>query len=199
MAIDLHNRRFAIVGLPGSGKSNLARYLLRQTERHIIYDPLGEYPGYRRYVPESRRSAEELETFLSDVVIPMQPDLFIMDESNRYINPKPAHLSPFIGDLNDLSRHWGISWGVIARRPTQLHTDIFELTHFVFVYGLHGKNDIRMLNEMYDGFGKMVKGLEPFHFAVLERVPTERIYIHAPVENMDGVRFDSESTLNRGK
>ena len=79
----------------------------------------------------------------------------------------------------DFSRHEGISFGLIARRPVQLHTDLVELSQFYFVFNLHGRNDITTLNNTYQGMGETVRGLQEYHFAVLNE--GRLLTVHEPV------------------
>ena len=178
--IDITNKRFVVIGLQGSGKTWLVKSILQDVDRHIVYDALGEYRGFRRYVPIDIHSDEELDEFIKDTVIPYQPDLFVLDESSRYIDGHGASkLRTSLADLVDLSRHWGISWGCVARRPSQMHSHILELAHFVFIFGLHGRNDRLTLNNWYSGLGDVVNELPEYHFAVLEE--GRRLTVHTPV------------------
>lgn len=180
--IELANKRFIIIGLQGSGKTTLAKSILRGVDRHIVYDPMGEYPanqGFRNFVPDDMDSPAEMDDFIGNVVIPWQPDLFILDEGSRYIPHNPKRLPRNLSRMVDLSRHWAISWGVIARRPSQIHTDVRELAHYIFVFGLHGSNDIKTLDNWYAGMGQVVRSLPEYHFAVLEN--GNRLTTHIPV------------------
>lgn len=185
--IDLKNKRFIILGLPGSGKTELAKSIARSVSRDdcLVYDPLGGDPdhvdwvGFRRYVPDDRESAEELNECVKTLVIKRRPALFLVDEANKYIKPKPHPLPSAIADLNDLSRHWGIAWGLIARRPVQFHPDVVELAHYLFVFSLRGRNDRQYLNDLHEGMGNAVATLPPFHFVVSEG--GRRFFVHAPV------------------
>ena len=179
--IDITDKRFVIIGLPGSGKTTLARHILNSSERVIVYDPMSEYQGYRRYVPNDPHSIEELDDFIVRVVARYKPDIFMLDEANRYIQPKPNRLPRAVADMVDVSRHWGVAWGAIARRPSQLHTDILELAHFGFVFNLSGKNDRRALDNWYAGLGDAVASLPPYHFAVVES--GKGFEVHTPVES----------------
>ena len=85
--IDITDKRFVIIGLPGSGKTTLARHILNSSERVIVYDPMSEYQGYRRYVPNDPHSIEELDDFIVRVVARYKPDIFMLDEANRHIQP----------------------------------------------------------------------------------------------------------------
>ena len=186
--IVLDNKRFTIFGLPGSGKTELAKYIIRSTDRYVIYDPLGrdiehhDFDGYRRYIPRDRDSTAELSGFIKNTVIPNRRHirLFVVDEANKYVQPKPNRLPPGIADLNDLSRHWGIAWGLIPRRPSQFHTDVVELCHYLFVFKLPGKNDHKYLNSVMAGAGDAVEVLGQHYFLVID-FERGRYDIHAPV------------------
>ena len=118
--IDLTDKSFVIFGLRGSGKSWLVKNILDSTPDHIIYDPLGEHKGYRQYIPDDRDSTDELSEMIQGLVIKKKPSLFIIDEANKYIPPKPTRLCPGVADLVDFSRHWKISFGAVARRMSHL-------------------------------------------------------------------------------
>jgi len=178
--IDLTNKRFVILGLQGSGKTILAKHLLSKTKKHLVYDVVKEYKGFNRYIPTDRNSKEELESFIQVLVFKrVKPSLLIIDEANRYLEPKPTALPLGISELNDLSRHIGISWGVICRRPVQLHSDMMELAHYLFIFNLRGKNDISYLDTILPGLGDTVANLKPYEFAVVS--DNREITVHEPL------------------
>lgn len=177
--IDLRNKRAVIFGLPDSGKSMLAKSIIQSQPSHVVYDPMGEYDGWNNYVPEDRHSKIELDEFVSKYVIPRRPKLFVLDEANKYVEPKPSRIPRALADLNDFSAHSDIAWMMIARRPAQFHTDIVELAHYVFAFGLPGKNDRALFDSYIKGLGDVVAQLKPHHFVVLEN--GQNYYVHAPV------------------
>ena len=83
--VDLTNKSFVICGQKGTGKSWLIKSILDSTPDHIVYDPLSEHDGYRRYIPEDRDSQQELSDMIVGIVVPQRPSLFIIDEANKYI------------------------------------------------------------------------------------------------------------------
>ena len=85
--IDLTNKSFVSCGQKGTGKSWLIKSILDSTPNHIVYDPLSEHDGYRRYIPEDRDSQQELSDMIVGIVVPQRPRLFIIDEANKYILP----------------------------------------------------------------------------------------------------------------
>ena len=178
--INLANKGWAVFGPRGSGKSELVNQILDSHPDHLVYDPLNEHQGRNRYVPSDRESIDELDAFVRGIVIPRKPALCVIDEANKYILPKPTRLPPGVADLNDFARHWGISCGFVARRPVQFHTDIVELADFVFCFSLTGKNDYAYMEGLHQGLGDTVRGLEKYHFAILEG--GRSVTVHAPVD-----------------
>lgn len=178
--IDITNKRFCILGLQGSGKTELAKHLLRGSSNHLVYDPLQEYDGFRRYVPDDRNSIDELTLCIQKLVVAkLKPDLFLLDEANRYCPPKPHPLPMGIAELNDWSRHMSLSWGCICRRPVQLHSDLMELAHYLFIFVLKGKNDGMYLDSILPHLSDTVASLPDYHFAVVAE--NRSVSIHAPI------------------
>ena len=178
--IDLTGKGFCIFGVRGSGKSWLVKHILDSTPGHLIYDPLDEHGGYRRYIPDDRQSSDELNKLINDLVIPRKPRLFVVDESNKYIKPKPTPLPSGVADLNDFARHWGTSCGWVCRRMAQLSTDIVELSNHLFVFKLTGKNDYAYLENLHQGLGDAVRNLGPHEFMSLTN--GSEMELHAPVD-----------------
>ena len=169
----LIGKRFVILGLQGSGKSENAKYILRQYgDRAIVYDTLNEYEGFSRYVPEQNQSYPycnlELDLFCDKYLYPNLNayDLFVIDEANLYC-PSKRPLPSSIMKINDYNRHYDLGFGVIARRATQLHTDLLELAHYLFIYRLTGVNDSKYLNAVVDGLGDEVASLQDYEFVLV--------------------------------
>jgi len=178
--MNLANKSWAVFGLRGSGKTELVKQILRSNPDHLVYDPMDDYEGFRRYRPADRESIQELDDFVRGMVIPRKPSLCVIDEANKYIQPKPTRLPPGIADLNDFARHWGVSCGYVARRPVQFHTDIVELANFVFFFNLPGKNDYAYMEGLHQGLGDKVRGLAKYHFVILEE--GRAMTVHGPVD-----------------
>lgn len=184
MIPDLTDKRFVILGLQGTGKTYMAKYLLEQHPASIVYDVLHEYLGYNRYIVKYRQygneAINELNMLVSKVVIGSKKiKLFILDEANRFCPAKPHPLPDSILELNDFQRHYGISFGAICRRPTQLHTDLVELAHYLFIFQLKGKNDLLYLDGIAGGLGDKVLALPEYHFVIVH--PNHEYEIHWPV------------------
>ena len=197
--MDLASKGWAVFGLRGSGKSWFVKSVLQSTPDHLIYDPLKEHSGYNKYTPTDRTSIEELEKVIEGPVIKgikvvednktmfptrivgetWKPELFVIDEANRYIAPKPTRLPKPVADLVDYGRHWFVSFGVVARRPVQFHTDLIELADVVFFFHLPGKNDYAYLESLHSGLGDTVRNLPAHHFVAFSH--GSEITVHAPI------------------
>jgi hypothetical protein len=198
--MDLGSKGWAVFGLRGSGKSWFVKSVLETTPDHYIYDPLAEHAGYNRYRPTDRTSIEELNTVIEGPVIQgvkvtdnnkhmfptrrvgetWKPELFVIDEANRYIYPHPTRLPKPVEDLVDLGRHMKLSFGVVARRPAQFHTTLIELCDHVFFFQIPGTVDHRYLESLHPGLGDTVRDLAPYHFVAFSH--GSEITVHAPIK-----------------
>ena len=198
--MDLGSKGWAVFGLRGSGKSWFVKSVLESTPDHLIYDPLKEHKGYNKYTPTDRTSIDELAQVIEGPVIEgvkvtednkamvptrrvgetWKPELFVIDDCNRYVYPKPTRLPKPIADLVDYGRHWNVSFGAVARRPVQFHTDLIELADVVFFFQLPGKNDNAYLESLHTGLGDTVRNLAPYHFVAFSH--GSEITVHAPIK-----------------
>ncbi len=171
--VDIDGKSFAIFGLPDSGKSTFANYLLATLgPSAFVYDTVHEYPldkAYTVYRPTDRRNPAELEAVIRTAVFknPVRRwKYFIIDEANIFCPSKPAPLPRAVADLNDLRAHYGVALGSIARRPVQLNQDLTDLAHYLFIFKLSGKHDIDYLNNISAGMGDAAGALLPYHFVI---------------------------------
>jgi len=166
--IDLTNKRAVIFGLQQTGKSCLIKNaILPKVKRHFVFDTLNEYQGFNRYIVQNRDKdgIPELEK-IAELVVAQKADLFIIDEANRYLLPKPTPLPQQISAINDFQAHMGLAFICVCRRPVQLHQDITELAHYIISFNLVGKNDISYLNAVANGLGDKVANLQGHEFLI---------------------------------
>lgn len=183
--LDLNAKGFCIFGLPDSGKSTLASFILNSYgQGAFVYDTLHEYKAepYDSYSPNDRYSTGELETVIRAVLKAGRYQLLVIDEANRFCPSKPAPLPQAVADLNDWRAHYGLAVGFIARRPVQLNQDLTELSHYLFIFNLKGKNDIAYLNDLAAGLGDMVSTLAPYHFVVVDSLRNYEVFSPVPAE-----------------
>jgi len=181
--IELTNKRFCIFGLQGSGKTTLAKYILRQFgDSGWVIDVLDEYAGFNRYVMQDRdySGIDELNAAIYFILNKYKPKLLIIDEANRYCKPKRP-LPEAVGHLNDFHRHYDLAIGFISRRPAQLHTDLVELAHYLFIFRLVGKNDRFYLESLKEGLSDAVLQLPQYSFVFYNRETGEIRVMKVPI------------------
>lgn len=170
---EFEGKGICVFGLRGSGKSVWTRNFLSQYKKHLIVDPMVEYPGFRRYIPQNRAygkdAINEINTLAEMLVVPKKNngkakvDLFAIDESNRYC-PNRQPLPHSLLDIMDYQRHWKLTTVHVARRPVQMNTDIVELANYIIIFNLAGKNDQQYLNDVSKGLGDAVLELPKYHY-----------------------------------
>ena len=184
--LDLSSKGFCIFGLPDSGKSTLANFILKiYGSRAFVYDTLGEYEAepYDSYIPKERNDPAELEVVTRNIMASRRYSLYIIEETNRFCPSKPVPLPSAIADLNDFRAHYELGVGYIARRPVQLNQDLTELAHYIFFFQLDGKNDSSYLNDLKIGLGDAVANLAPYHFILYHKGFDFELYSPVPATN----------------
>jgi len=151
----INGKQVIIVGLRGAGKSYLIEQLAKAENKHVFIDPLDEHTEHTRFVPSRRMRSEQLQAevcaFFRKIQGNAKIKLMLCDESNQYFINKWQPLPAEVQDLVDYSRHdkKTICW--VARRITQLPTDITELGDIYLFFKQTGKNDLRALDDVCSG------------------------------------------------
>lgn len=175
--------RRVIVGLQGSGKTVLAKHIIdryrKQGVSTLVIDYQHEYDGkghtaYR--VADRVNPTQEVDALLQHTIIEpytarvprkQRYGHIVFDEAPRYF-PNRAPLPPAMAQINDVGRHIGVAVTCIARRFSQVNTDIVELAHEIYLFRQSGVNDLKRCNEMSAGLANIVGNLPPHHYAVLD-------------------------------
>ncbi|MAF42985.1 MAG: hypothetical protein CMI54_02275 [Parcubacteria group bacterium] len=184
--LKLTRKTWAVFGYKGGGKSVLAQYIASSYgDKCLYYDTLHEAPpdaSFHAFQPKNRQNVGELLSVIKLIQANKRYRMLIIDEANRYAKPKPTPLPQEIADMNDWARHpqYNLSVGYIARRPTQLNTDLTEIADYLFIFHLGGKNDIKYLNDLRSGLGDTVQNLPLWHFVVADQ--SRHWQIMAPVD-----------------
>lgn len=186
---NLVGKQVGVFGLKNSGKTNFVKWLLKNFyPRSFVFDPMDEYKdewGFNQYVPQQKRSQAELEMFIDQVIKPnkQQIDMMVVDESNRY-HTKGGELDGPVAEIIDYgTSHWNLGAIFIARRPVQVHTDILELSEYLFIFRLTGKNDHKRLDNIAPGLSDAVRDLPQYGCVMVK--PDRSFEVLQPVPLMD--------------
>jgi len=177
--------RKTIVGLQGSGKTELAKKMIKQktafNKKVLVVDILNEYNNKALgkidiYIPDnSVNPVAEVNQLITNYILNpyfetgKQPySLIVFDEASRYFQNK-IPLPQSMGYINDMARHLNLDVITIARRFTQLNTDLVELSHNLYIFIQTGLNDIKRLNELSMGLGDTVLNLPRYHYIEVDQ------------------------------
>jgi len=177
--------RKTIVGLQGSGKTELAKKMIKQktafNKKVLVVDILNEYNNKALgkidiYIPDnSVNPVAEVNQLITNYILNpyfetgKQPySLIVFDEASRYFQNK-IPLPQSMGYINDMARHLNLDVITIARRFTQLNTDLVELSHNLYIFIQSGINDIKRLNELSMGLGDTVLNLPRYHYIEVDQ------------------------------
>lgn len=166
MGIEIRSTdRVTIAGLPGTGKTTLAKFLASLCEpRILIYDPLSQYDGFSdecRYIPKSD-SLTEFDAVCRQ--LRAKGDItFFVEECERYLGQgKPMGENTF--DLCNRGRNWGVGIVAITRRIQRLSKDFFDLCQHLFLFKI-GLKSREYIADMigWEETRKVIR-LPPYHF-----------------------------------
>ena len=187
--------RRVIVGLQGSGKTVLAKSIIdkyhKQGVSTLVIDYQHEYDGkghtaYR--VTDRVNPTQEVDTVLRHMIIDpyhgrvprrQRYGHLVCDEAPRYF-PNRTPLPTSMAEINDVGRHIGVAVTCIARRFSQVNTDLVELAHEIYLFRQSGVNDLKRCNDMSAGLANIVGHLPPHHYAVLD-MTTGDVTVKRPV------------------
>lgn len=177
-SIDFREQKTAILGIQGSGKSELARYIARKFKAPLVYrvNPdwddqtnvliykptqfLGEFKDFCHY---SRKWAIAGKI---DCIIIDEADLFLKgnydineDLHDLILNHRHRGRKLRSGLFSGKKRGYGVALILITRRPQDIPTKIIESSKFLCVFKLEGDNAVKKLNNIKSGFGDSIANL----------------------------------------
>jgi hypothetical protein len=152
-----------IFGKTGTGKSTLARMLIKNYDRVIIIDPMHEYEGiifYDYYTLNEYHRHNKLENFV--YVCRFSDDLdieylfkfckvignilLVLEECSMYVSPQ-SKSNEFLNIIR-FGRHYNISLLGISRRTTELHNDLKAIIDTIYSFKQVLPNDLLKMQRL---------------------------------------------------
>jgi len=194
------NQRVFITGKTQSGKTNFAKYLIRQLKNYIIFDIKREYSGFGIVVNDRKSFVTALNRGYSQIVI--QPNdlskeffdsicetvfkkltniMFIVDEVHKFCtkNSIPYYLNAIV----TVGASLGIGFMGISQRCANVHNDILASSEYIISFYQFLDNDINKLKEFLGADAEKLKNLEYYYFLMFS-IFDKKIVFYKPIKKM---------------
>jgi len=151
-----------IGGMRGTGKTELTKNIMRPFGKVLVWDPIGQYPEFNRYVPTTGTMAEF--EYVCDWVWREQNILFVIEECESWIGENMA-MSPSFWKIINRGRNYGIGVMAVTRRIANLSKTVFSLSDHVFLFRFFAPNDVKYCAEFIGReWGDRLRVLPKFNF-----------------------------------
>lgn len=188
------NLVLVVLGRKGSGKSTLVREVIREFDRVVILDYIGEYgaevnarviEGFEACVHELVENAKRPRFRLSlrvvdtdealrvlSVAYELPRTLLVVEEASVYCTPQslPVEVARFVR----FGRHREISQVYVAQRPSMLHRDITSQADVIVSFRQHEQRDVDYLRGIMGEEAERVRTLGDYAIVAgvnLEKAP----------------------------
>lgn len=155
---ELAGVKTCIFGIQGSGKTQLARKIVKSFKRPAVYRATADFDGDDVFSIEPGDRQKDLDAFCKFVVEKREFDCVVFDEADQLFRNYQAFGSWTLRLLAE-HRHIGVAVILIARRPQDIPPYITESSHNLFIFYLEGTNAVSRLNDLYPGLGDMASRL----------------------------------------
>lgn len=182
----------ALFGRKGSGKSELAKKIIREHPRVFVFDTLAEYgKGFK--VHEGKQACIDAMLSVKDSrayrlslrVLELEDNLALMELAYEFprcmvvveetsLYARPTYLPTEIARLVRYGRHREIDQVYIARRPSEVHRDLTAQADVIVSFEQREPRDVKYLREIAGEEAERVRSLPKYKvlaFGQLDKVP----------------------------
>lgn len=186
--IDFKEHKTCIFGIQGSGKSELARFIVKKHfKTPLLYKVNPDWDNQKNVlIYEPKNVMNEFEYFCSFArkkAMDGKIDCIILDEADLFIEWN-YQLKEDLHDLILNHRHrgkekrgYGVALLFISRRPQDLPTKLVESSKHICVFKMEGDNAIKKFNNISQGFGDSLQELDnenfEFYYKALGKQPVK--------------------------
>ena len=178
--LELNNHKSCIFGIQGSGKTVLAKHLLKGFRKPIVYRVNSDFDNENVYLYKPVDIFKELESF-TKWFISSEHDLLILDEADMFFRSN-AHIGINFNDLAINHRHYGKTLILISRRPQDIPTKIVESCRYQFWFKVgDGSNVHRKIKEISQELYDLMQQISFQDYKFIIKPIGETPYIHDKV------------------
>lgn len=162
----LKQTKICIIGMQGSGKTTLAKKIVRTFKKPLVY---GVYPEewihepqkIRIYIPPSF-TPEAFEEFarilIAEQVNYKTFDCLLIDDADLFFNSNFSRY-PSTNRLFISQRQLGLSLIFVSKRPQNLSTKIYENSDYIFIFAIEGVNVKKYVYNLHEEMKNLVPQL----------------------------------------
>lgn len=191
----MNNEIIVILGRKHHGKTYMAKSIIRQKSRVVIYDPNRQFSDcgvifndplavieYYKinfhgsfkivYQPEFYTFDTRKDILLAEFesichFVNVAKDLyFVVDEVDKYI--QATSCPAFFNNLIQRGRHIGVSLIVTTRRHVETSRHLTAQADIIYSFNQVEPNDIKYLKTIMGGMAEKISTLPPYHFIKYE-------------------------------
>ena len=159
---NFQGKKIAIFGIQGSGKTHMAKWLVRKHfKKAIVYKVTEDWDNEQvfRYSPKNKIGEfEDFGKFVLRAAKEGKIDCVVIDEADMFFRTN-YDLSPDWNELILMHRHLNIAIVLISRRPQDIPTRIVESCHHLFIFKIEGANVFKKFSEIHKDIPLMLSSL----------------------------------------
>lgn len=193
MILKIKEQKTVIVGLNGTGKTELGKHLAEKSFKRIVWvlvnaDDAKNMPSNVTMVLsiDSLNRTKELNEIIGNVVKLAKQgkvDGLVIDEADLFLSDNfEVNKSPHVKDLIVLQRHHGIGVICMSRRPQDLPTKLYETSDNVIIFASRNSDNVdKKFRAIDKELPELVNGLKKGDFKFIVSVAGEKPALMNPI------------------